>query len=185
MNSLRKNIRCDVDGVIRNFAGSVYRVLKKNFPNITPSEQPIHNLWDMSINYPEFDKQEFYNLIFHTLAEDIYFNANPYPGTKEFLEHLYQIEGYDLILRTHQNNETALYTYRWLLSFNYSFNGFFVTKSGDKKDYMNSIIIDDKPDNLLYNHNGILMDRPWNQDSKFSRRAHNYQEVLNYVNQLI
>lgn len=185
MSNLKKNIRCDVDGVLRNFVGSVYRVLKYYYPDRVPEEQPIHKSWYMSNDYPDFDRQEYYDLIFDVHAEEIFSQADPYDGAIDFLDKLYEIEGHDLLIRTHQNDKTAMVTFDWLLNHGANFDGYFVSKAMDYKNYMNTIIIDDKPDNLFYNSNGILMDRDWNQDIEFPRRACNYQEVLNYVNQLI
>lgn len=178
-------IRCDIDGVVRNFVSSVYHVLDFHYPEKTPDEEPIHRNWSLHLQYPKFNKSNFYNLVFNKHAEQIFYFAKPYELADEFIKELNNIPNFNLIFRTHQNKKTGLHTHKWILEQGWDFDGLFMSNSKDNKEYIDSIIIDDKPDNIIGKPYGILMDRPWNHNFKYDRRAFNYEDVIKKIRKLI
>lgn len=181
-------IRIDIDGVLRNFIDSIYFTLKEKHPKKCPEEKPIITSWDFSKEYPKFNRKKLFNLVFNTYAKEIFYeNAKPYADSKSLI---YQIRkkfpNLKIILRTHQNKNTVKYTDMWLNKYQIPHDGVFYSDSKINKNLIkNSILIDDKPENIKAIRYGILVTRNWNKSGNFMMRTHNVNDIINYISWLI
>ena len=177
----KKIIKVDIDGIIRNFTNSTYYTLKQN-RELVPNKCPIANDWNTASGYPDIDNERFWNLIYIKYCSQVFnTRAHPYQGSLMFLQQLKKM-GLDIVLITHQTPLSAKYTISWLKRYAIDYDYFIFSDSSKSKNIFlkDSILIDDKADNLLNKHD-ILLDRPWNINSKWKNRAFTYDEILDRV----
>lgn len=187
-------IKQDVDGVIRKFVDAVYEFLNNNYPNITPKENPEIEQWELHHFYPDFEIEKFYNILFEEFQERIFYEiAEPYEGATQFMARLNEFKNTHVLIRTHQDNNRAISTIKWLQKYNIEHNGLYYSDSSDDRKNIltkNTVSIDDKLDNLVDNDIGILMTRDWNKDFDLNdyptiNRADTYMECLNIITKII
>ena len=164
----------DIDGVIRNFANKVYKTYIKKYPEhknlITPQIT-----WNMGDSYPI--GKEIYKFIYEDNVEEIFSNAEPYPGAVDFINSVSNIMPVAFI--TAQNCGIEKYTLEWLKNNNNTYKHIFFTSN--KKLINVTFLLDDKTGNLndIKNTNiiPICYNQPWNQDYT-GFRIFNYNEAL-------
>lgn len=170
-----KPIKIDIDGILRDFVGSVYNVLKQVVPNVVPEKEPFIDNWDIHKFYPDIPEQEFYRLVFNTYANEIFSLAKPYPEMLEFMTSIRGM-GYTIFLFTQQSAKTAKPTISWVEKHRVPFDYFIFTET-QSKNILSGSLIDDKPDNIT-SKSDIILTRPWNEYFEWKRRASNYDEIL-------
>lgn len=174
-------IKCDIDGVLRDFDGAVYKAIKRHYPKAAPPRRPIITNWHTHLFYPMFEKSHFYSFVFNEAAYEIFTNAKPYPGAIKFIRELKKFG--NLILVTHQNEITAKATIDWLKEHKIKYDFLCISKDCNKEIINGDLLIDDKPENVEQNLKNILFHRPWNNifASSWHNVAYNYEDVINHI----
>lgn len=179
-------VSVDVDGVLRDWDGSVYDVLKDIVPLRVPEERPEVFSWNTAQYYPDIPDEEFYDLVFSKHAREVYLEkARAFPGSIAFIKELNELSWTVVVVNTHQPNlPCILYTLEWLSKRGVKWDHFLVSP-GNSKHILESrdhILVDDKPDNLEPRKD-ILFGRPYNEhmDNRGCPRATTYEEVLDLL----
>jgi 5'(3')-deoxyribonucleotidase len=175
-------IKVDIDGVLRDFVGSVYNHLYSIMPQDVPENEPLITKWDIHEFYPKIRKDEFYRLIFYTYGYEIFSFAKPYPDAWDFMMVLRNL-GVTIVLFTQQTLSNATHTLRWLKKYSIPFDYFIFTETKDKR-LMPGLLLDDKPENM-FSGADILLDRPWNQDFTWANRAMNLEDAAMKISKLV
>ena len=183
----------DIDGVLRNYIFAVYKTLKYHHPEKVPSKEPKINCWDFAEKfYPEFDKQELYHLIFNKYANMTYYSfARVFWWVVESINELKDVERVDRIfLRTHQPDAGLVPTINFILHHKIYNDGIFFTHANVKKNIIpNSILIDDKYENIIDHgiETSIVIKRLWNQKYKneFKYIASTKKQLIKHVKEII
>lgn len=169
----------DIDGVIRDWTGSVYNVLKKYYPNETPIETPIITNWDIGKLYP--DIYSFYHLVFDIHAEEICSSADVLPLVHRALNML-RANKIEIILNSHQTPNMLEGTSNFLINNNIEYD-YFIISNNKSKRINNLTLIDDKPSNCDPSYNDILINLPHNEEViyKGDRADNLYYAVKKYL----
>jgi 5'(3')-deoxyribonucleotidase len=141
-------IKVDLDGVLRNWNASLIRAFKEQYPD----ENVVYPFADFKIDPsfpPWFNSRKFY---LEEQPYDIYRNAKPYDGAREFIDSLL-LEFPHVWLVTTQYPLTMYPTIRWIEDHMPATDLPIVFS--DKKGFIgrslfdNRILIDDAPHNLM------------------------------------
>jgi hypothetical protein len=176
---INDKIMIDIDGVIRDWTGSVYNVLKKYYPNETPVKTPIITNWNIGKLYP--DIYSFYHLVFDIHAEEICSSADVLPLVHRALNML-RANKIEIILNSHQTPSMLEGTSNFLLNNNIEYD-YFIISNNKSKRLDNLTLIDDKPSNCDPSYNDILINLPHNEKVIYKgERADNlYYAVKKYL----
>lgn len=181
-------IAIDIDGVLRDFVGSVHKQLIKHQLVVPETPQPKITAWDMHQFYPEIPKEKIYQFIFNSgYTWSIFADAEPYPGAKQFVEDL-EAAGHVVGLVTSQNKNGWRGTVSWMHYTGVSASNIhcirFDRGEKSKSNLGYEVLLDDKPENVQdFIDNGgkaFLFDQPWNQESALPR-VHSYQEFIEKI----
>lgn len=187
IKTLNKDIiKVDIDGVIRDFMGSVYTTLKIMGRTDIPDNEPTINQWDFSSAYPDIPKDTLFRLVFNSRVKDVYYtNAKP---TKIGINLIQTIKdefpNSKIILRTHQSKESTTWTDKWLNKYKIPYDGIFYSNSTiDKNLISNTILIDDKWETIKKVNYGILVARDCN-DIDYEYRTNSIEEIISYMKEM-
>lgn len=187
LNSLNKDIiRIDIDGVIRDFMGSVYTTLKAIDEKKVPNKEPIIYQWDFSSAYPDIPKDKLLKLVFKSKVKEIYYsNAKPYEMGINLLNAIRkEFPSSKIILRTHQSKESTTWTDRWLNKYNIPYDGVFYSRRDiDKNLIPNTVLIDDNWNNIQKVNYGILVSRNWN-NVNYKYRSNSVKEIISFIKEI-
>ena len=157
-------IGVDVDGVLRDFVGSLIRVYKRIYP-----DHEVKEITDFSLN-PFFPIGKGINkFAFVDHAEEIYSKASAYPGAIESMNTLVESNrerGFRTAIVTSQpTRQMQRLTLHWLHDHGVDYDAIYFTH---KKSEVNLfILVDDSVDNLEdAGKAGIIpvcIDRSWNR----------------------
>lgn len=165
----------DVDGVLRDYIGSVNRVYQREYPDHTIKAVDSRQLEDF---YPLGKK--IYQFLDGELAWEILADAPEYPGAIEAL-HRWENE-FDIIIGTAQPREWRYPTLAWLG--NHRVPGSAVYFSYDKFRIPGIAILDDFEDNLekfaATGRLAVCLDQPWNRRWN-GPRVKTVEEFFGYV----
>lgn len=144
----RLRIGIDIDGVLRNFGGSVKRNIATNFPEYKDQFQPI-KAWDPTQWIPFWSMERSMSYIFDEEYEDIFLNAEPFRNAeKEWIDLKTWAEsnGHKLLAISAQTEPCIPITNMWLGKYGFDFREIHYT---DEKWKVNcNILVDDYPVNL-------------------------------------
>jgi hypothetical protein len=176
---MNDKIMIDIDGVIRDWTGSVYSVLKKYYPNEAPTESPIITSWNIEEFYPNI--YGFHHLVFDTHAEEICYSAKVLPFVHRALNML-RANKIEIILNSHQTPNMLEGTSKYLLINNIEYD-YFIVSNNKSKRFDNITLIDDKFSNCDPRYNDILINLPHNREDIYrGERADNlYYAVKKYL----
>lgn len=178
--SKRKLVICiDIDGVLRDWIGSVERVMLATFPYLKKSDIRPVTTWDIEDAYPTIKKEIVTKVLFDSHREDVYKWAKAFDGAAEQFEEIVKfvamIGGRICILTSQPNPAIAQLTMNWLMDdfftpfLKRSKIEFFIVK-GDKTIVDGDILIDDGIHNLdAWVEKGrmaICLNQTWNQEWK-------------------
>lgn len=182
------DILLDIDAVLRNFLVGVYKTLKKYYPTKIPDKQPIVTEWDFTKFYPQIKKEEIYKIIFDKKVEEVYLhNAEPIQWMIDAIKDIRKLldKNNYIFLRTHQPEKAIIPTIQFVQKYKIDNDGiFFSNIDVPKNKISNSILIDDKPENIIHHglDKSIIMNRPWNQSFNRERyRISNKDELLKSI----
>jgi len=157
----KPRVLIDLDGVIRDFVGSLIRVYKQVYPDhqIQPiTSRQIEDFFPIGTDIYRFMEPGY--------IEDIMENALPYPGALEALQH-WKNE-YEIVIVTAQPDFIKSSTYIWIGKYKIPTNEVHITYY--KSQIPGIALLDDYADNLQeFADSGrmaVCLDQPWNQQWK-------------------
>lgn len=154
----------DLDGVLRDFVGSLIRVYQRMYPHHHISPVNSRKLEDF---FPI--RENIYQFMQPGTVEEIMEEADPYPGSLEAL-HRWKSE-FEIVIVTAQPEEIRPSTYLWIGKHGIPVNEVHI--SYYKSEVEGFTLLDDFADNLNEFENtgrlAVCLDRPWNKDWKGPR----------------
>lgn len=170
-------IALDVDGVLRDFNGSLDRVYRKWNPTHGPSIEPYE--WDLSASYPECVDINKFAFVEH--AKEIFSEAEPYPGAVHFANRLYR--DHNVVITTMQFEAMRPVLLDWLQRHRIPYHSLMFTREKYLVDA--DVLIDDNPEFLMdwvreTGKPAIQMLRSWNavlNNAKYIRCL-TYQDII-------
>lgn len=176
-------IGIDVDGVLRDFVGSVQRIVKNLFPHMEIKE---HTTYALQPAYPDdFDISKFIWEGSHT--RDIFSAADIFPGAEDFMHKLSKLK-VDVAICTSQKYRTEQYTLNWLQLRGIKYDHFFVTNA--KHLLPVKVLVDDKPSTIINCQSSskiipICFEQPWNtQIESPIIRTNKYDKILDIIERI-
>lgn len=156
------NLVIDVDGVIRDFVASVFRMFNARFPDLAHKvgEQTAYPL---ASSYGQLFPL-IHKFIFQDHAEDVFGKAMPYVGAIRAVNIL--SEKHNVLLATSQVRGQEKYTLDWLQRWGVKYEAILFNRH--KWLLRGDLYLDDCTENLEdikgRGNVAVCMDRPWNQD---------------------
>jgi len=126
--------------------------------------------------------------VYNLLTSDLYNNVKPINGACQAVDKLVSA-GHEIWFATTAMREHAGAKATWLRRHSF-INDIYspetiapiYIETPDKTRLRADIIVDDKPETVeRFPGYAILYDRPWNQECRTIRRAHNWEEVLKFI----
>lgn len=142
-------IGIDVDGVLRNFDGSVIRKIRETHPELVDKVQPVRK-WDVESWLPFWSAEESYRYIFEENYQDIFENAPTCRDAKEYWNELQdwaKNNKHELVLISAQESQCIAATLCWLGNNKFFFNELHFTKNKETIDV--DVLVDDYEKNLI------------------------------------
>jgi len=187
--SREMKVAIDVDGVLRDFVGSLHKCLIMDGLILENTPMPEITSWGLHQFYPQIEStEEFYDYIFRSESTFNLFSSAPiYKGAKEFMELLEK--GHEVGIITSQNEAGWRATLVWLFANQITPPNIhcirFDLMKADKTIWDYEVILDDKPSHvhefLDKDRMGFLLDRPWNQEVDLPR-VFSYGEFIEELN---
>ena len=176
----------DVDGVLRDFVGSLMRVYRKTFPDHTIIERSKWD-WHLLNNFPDFGygKETLYEWIFtDEVARDIMVNAEMIGDANKIYNDLQDqmADRAKLVIVSHQYENIVHHTSEWLGK--HGFKAQEIWYGSEKLGAGCDVLIDDNPKNLWdYQEAGkiaLAVKQPWNRNYG-STRLDSFAEASKFV----
>lgn len=171
----KTRVLVDLDGVVRDFVGSLTRVYKFHFPEHEVLPVISRRLEDF---FPIGD--QIYKFVKSDQIEKIMAEADPYPGALEALENWKN--KFEIVIVTSQPDFSRASTYLWIGKHNIPTNEIHVTHY--KSEIDGYALLDDFIDNLDEFHAtgrlAVCFDQPWNRDWK-GQRVKTVDQFFNFV----
>lgn len=160
----KPRVLIDLDGVVRDFIGSLITVYKRTYPSHTILPVNSRRLEDF---FPI--KSEIYRFMESGYIEEIIENAPPYPGAIQAMQR-WQNE-FEIIVVSAQPELSKYSTYIWVGKHQIPTNEVHITYNKSEIDGI--ALLDDFVDNLVEfaatNRLAVCLDQPWNQKWKGER----------------
>jgi 5'(3')-deoxyribonucleotidase len=160
----KPRVLIDLDGVVRDFIGSLITVYKKIYPSHTILPVNSRRLEDF---FPI--QSEIYKFMEAGHIEEIMENAPPYPGAVQAMQR-WQNE-FEIIVVSAQPEISKFSTYIWVGKHQIPTNEVHITYN--KSEIEGIALLDDFVDNLeefaATNRFAVCLDQPWNQSWKGER----------------
>tara|TARA_B100000927_G_scaffold272650_1_gene250454 strand:+ start:48 stop:647 length:600 start_codon:yes stop_codon:yes gene_type:complete len=195
-----KKIGIDVDGVLRDFCGSLVNVIKEDFPQYlkgkyNPDVEPsldggIVTDWYLENNF-NCTKEDLKNIYWYSHADKIMGDGWPMPGAIKKMYDLFEWadeQGHEVCCITSQRPHARHYTLKWLGKYGMDFETVYFRRGKDKWKVNVDYLVDDSPANFDYWVDGrgmqegfILVDAPYNQHINTNSRITGLDEVKNFI----
>ena len=193
-------IGIDVDGVLRDFCGSLVKVVKENYPqylkdefkpDIEPSlDGGMITEWYLANNF-SCTKEDLQEIYWNKYANEIMGNGDPMYGAIKKMYDLFdwaEQNNHSLVCVTSQKPHARHYTLSWLGKYGLNFDTVYFRKGSQKPDVQIDYLVDDSPNNFNYwikkrgmQEGFILMDAPYNQHIKSNYRIKGLDEVQGII----
>jgi hypothetical protein len=171
----KPRVLVDLDGVVRDFIGSLIRIYTKVYPNHSILPVTSRRLEDF---FPI--GEDIYKFMKTGYIESIMEEAAAYPGALETLQ-LWQNE-FEIVIVTAQPDDIRASTYIWIGKNNLASNEVHI--SYFKSQIEGFALLDDFVDNLdEFAQSGrlaVCLDQPWNQSWK-GPRVKSVEEFFQYL----
>lgn len=175
----RPRVIIDVDGVLRDFIGSLVRVYRREYPGHQVAAVDSRKLEDF---FPIGEK--IYPFMDEMFAREILEEAPAYPGAIEALRR-WEKE-FEIIIATTQPLAGRGPTLVWLGRHDIPSNTIYITS--EKYRLAGLALLDDFVDNLekfaATGRLAVCMDRPWNKHWK-GPRVHTVDEFFGYLTEYV
>ncbi len=175
----KPRVLIDLDGVVRDFVGSLIRVYKRVYPDhdILPvNSRRLENFFPVG--------QEIYQFMAPGYIEEIVENADAYPGAVEALQR-WESE-FDIVIVTAQPEFSRAGTFIWIGRHKVPTNEVHI--SYYKSEIEGFALLDDFVDNLeefaATGRLAVCLDQPWNQQWK-GPRVKSVQEFFERVQEVL
>ena len=192
-------IGIDVDGVLRDFCGSLVNVIKEDFPHYLKGElddvEPsvdggIVTDWYLENNF-KCTKEDLRDIYWNSHADKIMGDGWPMPGAIKKMYDLFEWaddQGHEVCCITSQRPHARHYTLKWLGKYGMDFETVYFRRGKDKWKVNVDYLVDDSPANFDYWVKGrgmqegfILVDAPYNQHTNSNYRITSLDEVQNII----
>lgn len=180
-------ILIDCDGVLRNFVGSVKRVIIRELPEYKDELHRLPGNWDFRSWLTFWTEEESEDFIFGKHYYDIFAHAEPFPEATEdwpTLKEWASKNNNELVLVSAQRDQTVIPTTFWLADNSFDFKEIHYTK--EKWKVGGDVLIDDSPAKLnqfkkksVSSGDAICFKRNWNTE------LHNTFWSINRLNDII
>ncbi len=196
-----KTIGIDVDGVLRDFCGSLVNVVKEKYPHylkdeFKPEIEPsldggMITEWYLANNF-SCTKEELQKIYWRDHADKIMGDGAPMYGAIKKMYDLFDWaddNNHTLVCITSQKPEARYHTLSWLGKYGMNFDTVYFRKGREKWKVNVDYLVDDSPNNHQAWVSGrgmqegfILMDAPYNQHVKSPHRIKSLDEVKGLIN---
>ena len=153
-----RKVLIDIDGVLRNYMGYVYRLYRREYPD--HEIKPVQS-WSMAEYFPI--GEDIYDFIFNIHAEEITANAEPFEGAIESIRK--HINEFDIAIVSAQNEKGIFGTLEWLAKHKVPVREYHFCF--EKEKIPGDALLDDAPHNLeafaATNRLAVARKQPWNQ----------------------
>lgn len=160
----KTRVLIDLDGVVRDFIGSLIRVYRREYPDhqvLPVNSRRLEDFFPIG--------EEIYKFMEHGFIDEIMQEAQAYPGALEALNR-WQNE-FEIVIVTAQPDEIRGATYIWIGKNNLPSSEIHI--SYFKSEIEGYVLLDDFIDNLEeFSNSGrlaVCLDQPWNQNWKGPR----------------
>lgn len=140
----------DVDGVLRNWVGSLLRCFDRDYGR--ENRKDVIDDWDIR---KFFGIDDIYKYCFGVMHEDILVNAEPFEGAVELTKELCKRNvltndrDHEVIISTAQPRNCIIPTVQWLEKRGFRYDHLHFTPASDKTIFRNAdFILEDKPKTL-------------------------------------
>lgn len=176
----------DLDGPVYEYARTARYMINHYIrkPNELPLLPPVAEFWTEW--WPkEISKEEWGWLNANGIKLGLFRYGHVTRGAIVGLRALHEA-GHSLVVGTHRPEPAVPDTLAWLSYLNLPWSDVHILSNEEPKTQINGdILVDDKPANILpwlkLGRSGILFDRPWNKQPSFSRRAYDWEAVIDHV----
>lgn len=183
---MRKIVKIDVDGVIRDMLGALCKLYYLFDPNI--NRDKIAN-YSVNVSFPKIKEElgiEAHDYFFKQHVEDVNFNmAVPLPDAKEAIEMLH-CSGYKIVIVTKQDSvKSKICTIKFLNLYDIYYDDICFTK--DKWLIQSDYMIDDNPEFLTderertEKENRLIIDAPYNFKCTYFKRFSTLLDAAEYI----
>lgn len=172
-------INIDVDGVLRDMATTTVRTYMEFYDsNFRLPYEKIKNHNFRKVMPKVKDFGEFYK----TYAEQVFYNAKRYDGSREFIDSLID-DGHIVQIVTNQLPGTEKHTLEWLADNSFSYHSIHFTP--DKYVVEGHALVDDYDKNLNESSAKfpICFGQPWNKNYK-GLRVEGYDECYDILDKI-
>ena len=189
-------IGIDVDGVLRDFCGSLVNVVKEKYPHylkdeFKPEVEPsldggMITEWYLANNF-SCTKKELQQIYWKDHAHTIMGDGQPMYGAIKKMYDLFDWadeNGHTLVCVTSQKAEARHHTLTWLGKYGMNFDTVYFRRGREKWKVDVDYLVDDSPNNFNAWIEGrgmeegfILMDAPYNQHLKSNFRIKGLDQV--------
>ena len=197
---MSRKIGIDVDGVLRDFCGTLVDVVKREYPhylkeNFDPQVEPsvdggIVTDWYLANNF-NCTKEDLQQIYWYDHAHTVMGNGWPMVGAIKRMYDLFDWadeQGHEVCCITSQRPHARVYTLTWLGRYGMNFETVYFRRGKDKWKVNVDYLVDDSPNNYNYWKKGrgmeegfILMDAVYNQHINSSYRIKSLDEVQNII----
>ena len=193
-------IGIDVDGVLRDFCGSLVNVVKEKYPHylkdeFKPEVEPsldggMITEWYLANNF-NCSKEQLQEIYWKDHAHTIMGDGQPMYGAIKQMYDLFdwaEENDHTLVCITSQKAHARHYTLSWLGKYGMNFDTVYFRRGREKWKVDVDYLVDDSPNNhkaWVYGRGMeegfILMDAPYNQDINSNYRITNLIDVKKIV----
>ncbi len=160
----KPRVLIDLDGVVRDWVGSLVRVYKQKYPDhevLPVTSRALEEFFPIG--------EEIYRFVDGQHIEDIMVNAEPYPGAVEALQRWEAV--FEIVVVTAQPPNWRYANFIWIGKHRIPTNEVHICFQKSRIDGV--ALLDDFVDNLedfaATGRLAVCMDRPWNQEWKGER----------------
>ena len=183
-------IGIDVDGVLRDFCGTITDVIKKKYPEYIPENFNGIQSWFIDRDF-DCTMDQLKQIYWYDDVDTIMGNGWPMYGQIKQMYDLFdwaENNGHTLVCVTSQRPHARQYTLKWLGNYGLNFETVYFRRGKDKWKVDVDYLIDDSPENYHFwkqgrgmEHGFILRDAPYNQDIDTKVRINNLEEIKNII----
>lgn len=176
---MKKILKIDIDGVIRNISPGVLHIYNTKY-NKSNKIYTVNDITAFHYTecFPDFPKDMNYEDFFTDNREEIFGKAKPFPFAIQGLKALK--EKYEIVLVTAQFPGAIETTKKWLKEYDVPYDR--VVYTFNKNEVDGWILLDDRIENLEESTSiSVCMSRPWNR--KWDKiKVNNFVEFISFLN---
>ena len=176
-----KKIGIDVDGVLRDFSGDLYEVVKRERPQWLKPGVDVITEWDMEKCF-NASRDELKEMYWYRHVDELFGNGKSFSGNVEFLRWMMENTEHKYYCISSQKKHARHYTLKWLGNQQLNFEEVRFVRGEEKWKQDVDFLLDDSPENydawtIGRRDNGfILMDTPHNQNVVTHNRVKTMEE---------